>query len=115
MNKINVSLHEVVGGGYTDYWRCKTNYRVCKGSVMNGIQYIQNYEIIILPDCVNFLREIANYTWAVDRAGTKLNEPTDHDNHLMDAMRYAMEGLSKPVSLLGDTGDALRKESYWRR
>ena len=27
-----VSLKEVVGGGYTEFWRFKGRYRVCKGS-----------------------------------------------------------------------------------
>lgn len=64
-----------------------------KDSVMNGIQYLQNYKIIIHPCCVNFLTEISNYRWAVDRLGTKLNQPEDDFNHLMDAMRYAFEDL----------------------
>ena len=65
-----------------------------RDSVVNGIQYIQNYEILILPQCVNFLREIGNYAWGTDRAGAKLNAPVDHDNHLMDAMRYGMEDMT---------------------
>ena len=68
-----------------------------KDSVNSGIQYIQNYDIIILPHCVNFLREIGNYGWAIDRTGAKLNVPEDDDNHLMDAMRYAMEELTVPA------------------
>ena len=66
-------------------------------SIANGIQYIQNYEIIVLPHCVNFLREIGNYAWEIDRTGVKLNVPEDADNHLMDAMRYAMEELTVPA------------------
>jgi len=68
-----------------------------KDSVANGIQYIQNYTIIVHPQCVNFLREIANYTWATDRSGTRLNVPIDDENHLMDAMRYAVEDMITPV------------------
>jgi phage terminase large subunit len=68
-----------------------------KDSVANGIQYIQNYEILILPHCVNFLRGIGNYAWDVDRTGAKLNTPAEDDNHLMDAMRYAMEDMAAPV------------------
>jgi phage terminase large subunit len=64
-----------------------------RDSVANGIQYIQNYEILVAPHCVNFLREIGTYAWDVDRSGAKLNAPIDADNHLMDAMRYAMEEL----------------------
>jgi phage terminase large subunit len=62
-----------------------------KDSVKNGIQWIQDLEIIIHPQCVNFITEISNYTWAEDKFGNKLNEPIDDFNHLMDAMRYALE------------------------
>lgn len=66
-----------------------------KDSVNNGIQWIQDLEIIIHPRCVNFLTEISNYTWDVDRFGKKLNVPIDDFNHLMDAMRYALERYIK--------------------
>lgn len=62
-----------------------------KDSVANGVQWIQDLEIIVHPRCVNFLTEISNYTWAADRFGKKLNAPIDDFNHLMDAMRYALE------------------------
>lgn len=62
-----------------------------KDSIMNGIQFIQDYEIIIDPRCVNFLTEISNYTWDEDKFGNKQNKPIDDFNHLMDAMRYAVE------------------------
>ena len=63
-----------------------------KDSIQNGIQWIQDLEIIIHPRCVNFLTEISNYTWDKDKFGAKLNVPIDDFNHLMDAMRYALEG-----------------------
>lgn len=62
-----------------------------KDSILNGVQWIQDLEIIIHPRCVNFLTEISNYTWDVDKFGNKLNKPIDDFNHLMDAMRYALE------------------------
>ncbi|WP_334302196.1 PBSX family phage terminase large subunit [Clostridioides difficile] len=66
-----------------------------KDSVNNGIQYIQDYKIIIHPKCVNFLTEISNYTWDKDKFGNKINKPIDDFNHLMDAMRYALEDFIK--------------------
>ncbi len=67
-----------------------------KDSIMNGIDYIQDFHIIIHPRCVNFLTEIGNYTWDVDsKTGKKINRPIDDFNHLMDAMRYALEDFSK--------------------
>lgn len=62
-----------------------------KDSINNGIQWVQDLEIIIHPRCVNFITEISNYTWAVDKFGKKLNIPIDDFNHLMDALRYALE------------------------
>lgn len=63
-----------------------------KDSVNNGIDFIQDYKIFIHPKCVNFLTEIGNYTWDVDKkTGKKLNVPIGDFNHLMDAMRYALE------------------------
>ena len=69
-----------------------------KDSVKNGIDYIQDFEIIIHPQCVNFLTEISNYTWDVDKFGKRINKPVDDFNHLMDAMRYALESLIKGES-----------------
>lgn len=62
-----------------------------RDSINNGIQWIQDFEIIIHPRCVNFITEISNYTWASDKFGKKLNVPIDDFNHLMDAMRYGLE------------------------
>ncbi len=69
-----------------------------KDSINNGIQYIQDFKIIIHPRCVNFLTEISNYTWDKDKFGTKINKPIDDFNHLLDAFRYAMEDFNS-----GDT------------
>lgn len=62
-----------------------------KDSINNGIQFIQGYKIIVHPRCVNFLTEISNYTWAKDKFDKPINKPIDMFNHLMDAMRYALE------------------------
>ena len=63
-----------------------------KDSINNGIDYIQCLKIIIHPKCSNFIREISNYTWDKDKqTGRSINKPIDDFNHLMDAMRYAME------------------------
>jgi len=66
-----------------------------KDSVNNGIDYIQDFKIIVHPRCVNFLTEISNYTWDTDKFGKKINKPIDDFNHLLDAMRYGMEEFIK--------------------
>lgn len=62
-----------------------------RDSIQFGIQWLQNIEIIVKPICVNFITEISNYVYAVDKFGKRTNEPIDDMNHLMDAMRYACE------------------------
>lgn len=66
-----------------------------KDSVRNGIDFLQGYKIIIHPTCVNFITEISNYTWSKDKFGNTLNAPIDDFNHLIDAMRYAVEPINK--------------------
>ena len=64
-------------------------------SINHGIQFIQDYEILVHPRCVHFITEISNYTWDKDRFGKTINRPIDDFNHLMDAMRYSVERFSK--------------------
>ena len=64
-------------------------------SIANGIDYLQDFKIIVHPICVNFLLEIQNYIWKIDKNGKRTNKPIDDFNHLMDAMRYAIEDFAK--------------------
>lgn len=67
-----------------------------KDSINSGIDFIKGFHIIIHPKCVNFITEISNYAWDKDReGGRQINRPIDGFNHLMDAMRYALEDLGK--------------------
>nr|DAZ82704.1 MAG TPA: terminase large subunit [Caudoviricetes sp.] len=78
------------------------NARKGKDSISNGIDFVQDYKIIVHPRCTNFLTEIGNYTWATDaKTGKKLNRPIDDCNHIMDAMRYALEPYMVPAPQAG--------------
>ena len=66
-----------------------------KDSINAGIQFIQDFKIFIHPRCVNFITEISNYSWDKDKFGEAINKPIDEFNHLMDAMRYALEDYMK--------------------
>ena len=72
-----------------------------KDSILNGIQNIQDYKIIIHPKCENFLIEINNYVWS-NKNGVVINKPIDDFNHLQDALRYAMEGIKKSGLVIMD-------------
>ena len=64
-----------------------------KDSIVNGIQEIQGYKIIVNPKCKNAFMELSTYCWAKDKQGKPINKPEDSNNHLMDAMRYAMQAI----------------------
>lgn len=60
-----------------------------RDSINAGIQFIQNFRILIHPRCVNFITEINNYAWSKDKFGKATNIPIDDFNHLLDSTRYA--------------------------
>lgn len=62
-------------------------------SVLNGIMRLQEYEMIVKPACTHTIAELSAYCWEQDPTGRRLNRPADRDNHLMDALRYAMEDI----------------------
>ncbi len=66
-----------------------------KDSIMSGIDFLQDYKFIIRPSCENFIREIGNYSWDKDRMGNRINKPAGGFDHLMDAMRYAVEDCAR--------------------
>lgn len=61
------------------------------GSVEAGIRFLQGLEIIICTSCPNTKMEFSKYKWREDKNGNVLPVPVDKDNHLIDAIRYALE------------------------
>ena len=89
-----------------DDLRSKGIYRIKaarkgRDSILNGIQKIQEYKIIIHPKCVNFITEINNYVWD-NKNGVTINKPIDDFNHLNDALRYACEDIDKSKLVIMD-------------
>ena len=70
-----------------------------QGSVLQGIQYVQDQRISVTKRSLNLLKEYRNYLWLTDKDGIIINEPSPIFNHLMDAARYGMESLkpSQPI------------------
>ena len=63
-----------------------------KDSILNGIQFIQDFKIYIHPKCENTIVELSNYVWDT-KEGNVINKPIDDYNHLMDALRYSLEDV----------------------
>lgn len=61
-------------------------------SIIHGIQELQNYEIIVHPDCEEIKVEFENYSWQKDKqTGLYINKPIDAFNHYIDALRYSLQ------------------------
>jgi len=74
-----------------------------KDSILHGIQWLQQQEIIIDKNCVNAKAEFSTYHWQEDAGGNAIRKPTEKNNHLIDATRYAYENETIPsgASLVG--------------
>ena len=71
-------------------------------SIIHGIQKLQQYKIIVHPDCEGIITEFQNYAWQKDKqSGEYINKPIDAFNHYIDALRYSLQsaGTGKLVSL----------------
>ena len=62
-------------------------------SLTHGLQWLMQQEIVVSPRCPRFRDELLGYRWKPDGMGGVLNRPEGED-HLIDALRYAMEGDS---------------------
>ena len=63
------------------------------GSVLRGIDRVSQRQIVYMGE--NLKREYMSYAWRQKRSGEIQDEPQDGNDHLMDALRYAIDDLSK--------------------
>ncbi len=69
------------------------------GSVQDGIEFLKSYDIAVHPRCQHLIDELVHYSWATDRqTGEILNVLADKHNHVIDALRYAVEGAHRSRS-----------------
>ena len=62
-----------------------------KGSVLHGIQKVQQYKLIVHPDCHALITELENYSWKKEN-GEYVNKPVDNGfDHFLDCLRYSTE------------------------
>lgn len=67
-----------------------------KGSILDGIDLLNNLDVYYTNTSKNFKYEQENYSRDVDkRTGEVLEEPIDDDNHLLDPLRYVAQFLQE--------------------
>jgi phage terminase large subunit len=67
-----------------------------KGSVEEGVAFLQSFDIIVHPRCKHTIDELTMYSYKTDPLTNKvLPILDDKNNHVIDAVRYACEGARK--------------------
>ncbi len=68
-------------------------------SVLHGLQWLNQQKMVLAPKCVHLREELLGCRWADDGHGGFLPRPLGED-HLLDALRYAMERDSQGQAAL---------------
>lgn len=82
------AIAEIKAGGFRIIGAEKSS-----GSVIRGIDRVSERQIVYSGD--NLKREYLSYAWRKKRTGEILDEPQDGNDHLMDALRYAIDDLNR--------------------
>lgn len=77
-----------------------------RDSVEEGIEWLKSFDIIVHPRCIHTIDELTLYSYKTDPlTGLVLPKLQDSKNHVIDALRYACEGVrrasavAKPISV----------------
>ena len=65
-------------------------------SVEDGIEWLKSFDIVVHPRCKHTIDELTLYSYKTDQmTGKVLPVLDDRDNHVIDAVRYALEGARR--------------------
>lgn len=88
-----------------------------KNSVEEGIEFVKSYDIVVHPRCIHTIDELTLYSYKVDPLTDKvLPILADTNNHVIDALRYAVEGVrkaTKPPKAAKDKRPPVSGASGW--
>jgi phage terminase large subunit len=68
-------------------------------SVEEGIEFLKSYDLVVHPRCQHLIDELTHYSYKVDSlTGQVTAILADKDNHMIDALRYAVEGARRALN-----------------
>lgn len=75
-------------------------------SLEEGVEFLKSYDLMVHPRCERLISELTLYSYKVDTlTGQVTAALEDKDNHMIDALRYAVEGARRALrSKPADTG-----------
>ena len=80
------------------------------GSIRDGIEFLQSFEIVLDPNCERAREELRLYSWPVDRLTGQVIagvNPIGAHDHFADALRYSVSNLLAEAPLDADDGGVL--------
>jgi phage terminase large subunit len=68
-------------------------------SLEEGVEFLKSYDLVIHPRCQHLIDELTLYSYKLDTlTGQVTPVLEDRDNHLIDALRYAVEGARRALN-----------------
>lgn len=65
-------------------------------SLEEGVEFLKSFDIVVHPRCKHLMDELTLYSYKTDPlTGDVLPVLADKDNHVIDAIRYALEGARR--------------------
>ncbi len=79
------------------------------GSVEDGVEFLQSVDIVVHPRCKHTIDELTFYSWKVDpHTQTVLPVLADKSNHVIDSLRYALEGVRRNMGSIDHVSTGAR-------
>ena len=83
-------------------------------SVEEGIEFLKGYDIVVHPRCTHTIDELSLYSYKQDPLTSKiLPVLEDKKNHVIDALRYACEGIRRAIVVKPQTFVPLPTMHKW--
>ena len=77
-------------GRIEEIYRAGYNIYPAEKKVDDGIDSVNRHMLHIHPDSTNLLKELQTYKWREDKNGNVTDVPVKFNDHLCDALRYAI-------------------------
>lgn len=87
-----------------------------KGSVEDGVEFLKSFDIVVHPRCTHTIDELTTYAYEIDdKTGKVLPKLADKNNHVIDALRYGVEGVRRAESAAPQSFTMPAVQSHWSR
>lgn len=83
-------------------------------SVEEGVEFLKSFDIIVHPRCQHVIDELTLYSFEIDpKTQLVLPKLADKNNHCIDALRYACEGVRRAAKAKPVPIDVIPTASPW--